>query len=106
MMTRQEYLESDSPRTEAHRRYYAQFVTERIKTLVIGWFGRTAIVTSDDPHFNDLKLTRWDALASSLPSSVSTELRERGDFLTLAGAVCILKEAAEQIRETSAGKGT
>ena len=97
-MTREEYLDA-SEQKDAHRVYYAQFVDGRVRGLVANAIGLEPIRGSKDPHFNDIPLKRWDALVSRLPSTVPTEMKRLGDFLTLAGGVCVLKEAAQQLRE-------
>lgn len=112
-MNRKEYL--NNPRgTEGHREYYAQFVTEDIKQKVLAKIGRKAILSSTDPYFNDIGLAEWDALfgvhngrmGSDIKPRCSAEvdrlMREMGDYPTLAGLVCIAKEAARQIKEQAA----
>ena len=101
-MQRSEYL-SPSPGTDRmahHRAYYAQFVTPahfgRLKQRV-GMIDR--IKRSVDPHFNDIQLSVWDLMAEPVPAESVKRMRDCGDYSTLAGAVCILKEAAQQIRE-------
>jgi hypothetical protein len=87
-------------RQAAHRAYYAQFVTPahfaRLKNLPY------SIKGSKDPYFNDIPLSAWDQLSWPIPVESNTLLRKCGDYPTLAGAVCILKEAAQQVREGSA----
>jgi hypothetical protein len=89
MFTRKDYL--------GHRQYYAQFVNQAVKAKVS--YLRERIKQSHDEHLNDIKLCTWDALAQSLPRFCFERMRELGDFMTQAGAVCILKEAAKQIKE-------
>lgn len=100
MITRQDYLNSDCQKT-AHRAYYAQFVTQNTLDLVERTFSKACLKKSEDPHFNDISLRRWDAKAYyAITKPIEKKLRELGDYPTLAGAVCILKEAAQQIRES------
>jgi hypothetical protein len=105
LISRAEYL--TGPRTGdpllrriAHREYYAQFVTPahlaRLKAIA------DRIKASKDPYFNDMDLKVWDELSLPIPMESNTLLRKCGDYSSLCGAVCILKEAAEQIREGSA----
>jgi hypothetical protein len=96
-MTREEYLNSDSP--TAHQEYYSQFVTDATRSLVVSWIGLDKILASKDEYFNDIPLARWDSLCALLPPGTAQRLRERGDYLTLADAVCICKCAARMIRE-------
>ena len=100
LITRTAYLAHSSPdQKTAHRAYYAQFVTpahfSRLKSLA------NRIKLSRDPHFNDIELRTWDRLAVPIPAGSVSIMRECGDYPTLAGAVCILKEAAQQIKEGS-----
>lgn len=105
-MHRSEYLAqlpAGADRKAHHRAYYAQFVTPahfaRLERLV-GMIDR--IKASQDPYFNNILLSTWDTLAVPVPAESTKRLRDCGDYPTLAGAVCILKEAASQIREGSA----
>lgn len=102
-MTRKEYLapfiSSDEAATR-HRKYYAQFVTEGVLLLVEKGIGAERIAGSKDGAFNDIPLHRWDALVSSLHThGVAARLKELGDYLTLGTGVCVLKEAAKQLKE-------
>jgi len=89
MYTRKDYLNGLC----THKQYYAQFVTPQVRNAVLTRIGRERLVASDDEHLNDISLQTWD----SLPQPASGKLRELGDFITKAGAVCIYKEAARQI---------
>ena len=94
MFTRQDYMSNKC----SHREYYAQFVTPYIKAVVLKRFPR--IAESTDEHFNDTPLAHWDALSNTLKSHLA--LPEYGDgkkYYSLGSAVCILKEAARQIKE-------
>ncbi len=94
--TRKEYLN----RNCTHREYYSQFVTDGIKQIVKMDLG-DKIIKSEDEHFNDIPLKLWDNLGSLLVSQpfIHRRMKERGDYLTKAGLVCILKESARQILE-------
>ena len=78
-----------------HREYYSQFVTPSIIDVVKKYIGVDRINKSTDPHLNDIKLAKWD----SLVSYVYADFKSYGDSRTLSGCVCILKEAAKQIKE-------
>jgi hypothetical protein len=92
--TRQDYMN----RKCSHSQYYAQFVTNEIKIHVLHCIGYEKIKKSRDEHFNDIRLNKWDLATVSMPR-VDSKMRESGDFVTLAGQVCILKEAARQIKK-------
>lgn len=102
MITRQQYLDSDAP--GKHEAYYGELVeaaggaaafrhrlpcsVERI---------REALAKGDE-HLNDIvPLKRWDMAALPVPAGAAKAMKERGDYVTLSGAVCILKEAARQL---------
>jgi hypothetical protein len=96
MFTRQDYLNGKCN----HREYYAQFVNESIKSMVKNNFGIERLRNSftKDEYFNNIPLQSWDNLTYSV--NCRKELESLGDFPTLAGKVCILKEAARQLIES------
>lgn len=112
VFTRKDYLAAPyEEQRAAHRRYYAQFVTPSVKGFVASVIGRDRILASTDPHFNDIPLTQWDALNPAIRDMC---LSRKGDIdgaisadkfgrrsigWSLSDAVCIAKEAAQQIRE-------
>lgn len=93
--TRAQYLNHEC----THREYYAQFVNDSIRAIVKEAIPE--IFRSKDEHFNDISLRRWDMLVSFIPYPVAGKLKELGDYMTLAGGVCILKEAARQLVEAA-----
>lgn len=103
MFTRQEYLATshdEDGRSNAHRRYHAQFVNPSVIARVVAHIGAHNLRASRDPHFNDIPLSRWDGVARNLgPLAVS--FASLGDFATIAGLVCVAKEAARQFVEGS-----
>ena len=92
MFSRQQYMNGEC----SHSQYYSQFVTGSVKSAVLCSIGKDAIVKSRNPHFNDIPLVKWDRLSFTVSSQ---KMKEVGDYLTLAGIVCIAKEAARQIKE-------
>ena len=95
MKTRKQYLDGKC----THSEYYAQFVDSSVIARVTSRISKKAIMASTDPHMNDIPLKEWDSIPVS--STVADKLKECGDFLTLAGCVCINKAAARQIRGES-----
>mgnify|MGYP006375063789 FL=1 len=91
MKTRQMLLNGEC----THREYYSQFVTPSIIDAVKKYIGVNRINKSTDPHLNDIKLAEWDSLAPY----VHADFKSYGDSRTLSGCVCILKEAARQIKD-------
>jgi len=108
-MHRSEYMEADfsgedwrATMRRLHRAYYGQYVTPEITNMVVRHFGRDALVASKDEHFNDLALRRWDRLLPALQrvGGLLAALRANGDGgITACAGVCILKEAASQVRD-------
>ena len=91
MFTRKQYINKEC----AHRQYYGQFVDNRTKQRVLSGIGLAALKKSTDPHFNDIPLNKWDNLVPHCPGS--SGFAKAGDYYTLGGGVCLLKEAARQI---------
>ncbi len=93
MITRKDYLEGRA----THSEYYGQFVSERHFAVLN--LEHEKIKNSTDKHFNDIPLKFWQELALRASTYTTTKMIEAGDYLTLAGAVCIIKEAARQLKE-------
>lgn len=92
MFSRSDYLAGEC----SHREYHSQFVNETIKQNVLEFVGLERLMQSKDEHLNDIPLEIWDDIPVY---NVSKKMKEAGDYLTLAGKVCICKEAAKQIIE-------
>lgn len=82
-----------------HREYYGQFVNAGTKSVVLHGIGRELLLASKDEHLNDIPLALWDRLVPEAPGSGG--FAKAGDFYTIAGGVCLLKEAARQIVENT-----
>ena len=98
MITRQDYMDKKA----THRQYYGQFVTDAIKAGVARRF-RDAIMESQDPHFNDIPLKQWDSMAVLYKNHITAVNNDIGNgrVFSLCDGVCMLKEAARQIKEQS-----
>jgi len=77
-----------------HRQYYAQFVTTDYVKTIVKYIGSAKLLSSTDESLNDISLHIWDMAPTS--HGTSGKMKELGDVLTLAGSVCIAKEAAKQ----------
>jgi len=104
MFTRKDYMTG----TIAHQEYYAQFVTPDVLLMVRSNIGEGAIHNSKDPFFNDIPLGRWDSLSTAMPanacrmvaeSNLSTQAPGSKPSLSLSDRVCILKAAAQIIKD-------
>jgi len=87
-----------------HRQYYAQFVTPAIMEGVVARFGKEKLANclARDGNLNNIPLHKWDGLAGNFVKEVSEAMKAHGDFASLAGMVCVLKEAAKQAVERGA----
>lgn len=95
MYTRKDRLDNKC----THSEYYAQFVTDATINKVVKSIGKSNLLKSTDEHLNDIPLAQWDAI--TMLANTSATLKQCGDYLTLAGQVCIAKEAARQFIESS-----
>lgn len=93
MYTRKQYLNKEC----THREYWGQFVNSHTKNLVRTHIGFSKIMQSDDPHFNDIPLEKWDAI--TLGHYSRAILRKVDGCVSIANQVCTLKESARQIVE-------
>ncbi len=119
IITRQEYLKANRiENPNYHREYYAQFVNDEVKRLVLSYFSKEILKQSyeKDEHFNT-KLTpieKWDAMGGWAFSKATGEtlrrptsaepidyklIKEAGEWFSSSTTVCIYKEAARQILE-------
>lgn len=105
MKTRTEYMDKKI----SHRAYYAQFVTQHVRNLVLARIGMDRLLKSHDEHLNDIPLALWDSFWVSNaggmhivpPSSITALLREAGEGNSASTGTCILKEAARQLIESA-----
>jgi len=86
----------------SHEEYYQQFVTPEINRIVKDRIGMEAILKSSDAHLNDIALKKWDVAAMAAMQWLRDPMHKAGDTLSLAGAVCVLKQAAKNFKRLSA----
>lgn len=94
MITRSDYMNGKA----THDQYYADIVKaiggpDNIQLPFSVERIREALSLGDE-HLNSLPLINWDAFVPSL-TGASSACKERGDRLSLATGVCILKCAAK-----------
>jgi hypothetical protein len=98
MISRADYIAGKA----THQAYYGQFVNDTYKKRVLGRIRFSQLLASRDPCFNDIPLAKRDVIASQAGlGSTTSKMKECGDYLTLAGHICILKEAARQLVEAN-----
>lgn len=92
MFTRKDYLDGKC----THGEYYSQYVTPEIEKLV-STLGPDKIKAAAkvDEYMNNIPLRQWDSMTNFF--HCKSEMEKHGDYPTLAGKVCILKEAARKI---------
>lgn len=104
MMTRADYLASSTD-PDAFSRYYGEIIDaaggpEAFRPrLPVPLAEIRAALAAGDKHLNTISLHAWDMHAAPVPARVAAAMRERGDYPTLGGAVCVLKEAARRLAE-------
>lgn len=98
MITRTDYLATGG--LQAHRAYYSQFITAAHKDRILRNIGMDRLQKSKEDFFNDIPLPLWDKISLPVPAESAKLLKECGDYPTLAGAVCIMKECARQILDS------
>lgn len=93
-ITRQDYMNGKA----THAEYYSQFVTPEIIEIVRREIGEKKLLASKDVYLNNISLHRWDEIASNFIAPLIREgLKKAGDGYSLAGGVCVAKNAARQI---------
>lgn len=98
-MTRDEYMSSPTP--EAHRQYYGE-IAEEAGVKFHPHFDQTFLdkvrsaLTNGDEHLNSISLSVWENLGYFHHRKIDAAFRVRGDFWSMAGGVCVVKEAARR----------
>ena len=57
-------------------------------------------ITNGDEHLNTIPLARWDAMGQEAQVRLSVAFKKHGDFYSMAGSVCALKQAARDAATT------
>ncbi len=100
MFTRHDYVVDKKC---SHDEYYAQFVTESVKRLVLSKWSASEIKKSFavDKNLNNLPLAQWDRLADilSMNHDLMRKLAKANGTggTSLSDRVCTLKRAARMI---------
>ncbi len=99
-MTRKDYMDGKV----THEEYYSS-VAKAAGINLRGWDMLPRIKESlakGDHHLNHVKgygLHAWDAMAISAKPNISPAFKAHGDFWSLAGGVCVAKQAAREAAE-------
>ena len=89
--------EMATKRKALHQDYYGQFVTVALKQSVLRSIGFDRIIESRDEYFNNIPLAEWDRC--NIPSDAMDKMKEAERYISKCNMVCLLKEAARQIKE-------
>lgn len=95
--TRKQYMTKEC----THREYYGQFVDSSLRHTVESIIGLDKIIQSNDEHFNDIPLKRWDNMAELIRLHCGSSIAQANGTggISLSDCVCTAKEAAKQIKE-------
>ncbi len=88
---RRQYLRGEV----THGEYYSAVAKTAGLDMAVGlvFKARTALALGDQA-LNSIPLPVWDALALAHARPIGSALHAHGDHATLAGSVCVLKQAA------------
>lgn len=89
---RQDYLDGRVTFAEFYRSVYREAGLCMIGEVFLSRVRRA--LEAGDEHLNTIPLREWDGRAAAAKSAISTSLRKHGDFWSLAGGVCTVKQLA------------
>lgn len=94
--TRDDYLSNRC----SHAEYYGQFDSPDVRRAILRVFPMSYLMSSTDPHFNDIRLSRWDTIR--LPKETLCKLsvangHETSIVYSLSDVVCLAKTVARLI---------
>lgn len=97
MYTRKQYLDGEC----THEDYYNQFCDSWTETVILSRYNIRFLREkfSDDENLNNIPLALWDNMAYGLMMSLelNKKMRKHGDYPTVSGCVCILKQSVRNI---------
>ncbi len=89
--TRAQYLNGEA----THEHYYRAIAADA-GVKFTGDRGRVKqALDAGDEHLNTIGLSAWDSYAYAALTAISVALRLHGDSWSLAGGVCVMKQAAK-----------
>ncbi|MGE3483472.1 MAG: hypothetical protein AB7L09_01950 [Nitrospira sp.] len=97
MLTRKQYMDGEC----THDDYYLEIAREAgISYAKSDMLPRVkACLARGDEHLNDIPLREWDARGRAIVRHVQAPMKARGDYVTPAGLVCVVKAAARHAAE-------
>jgi hypothetical protein len=98
MYTRKDYMSNKV----SHHEYYSQFATDAVQMLVKNQIGLNRLLASNDPHLNNIPLSKWDAMHGIIISySGAMIAKANGGGVSLSDTVCTAKAAARILIEVA-----
>jgi len=94
MKTRKQYMDKEI----THEEYYRQFVTHPMVDTISREFS-TAQLKAAGEHLNGIALQTWDRIAHRYEPFIRSKMKEAGDCWSMAGGVCVVKQAARMTME-------
>lgn len=96
--TRKQYMNKEVSFSDFYRAVYqtAGISLGANESLVLKV--KTALSEGDE-HLNSIPLGYWDGLAFSARGSLKKAFKKHGDFYSMAGGVCAMKQAARDAAE-------
>lgn len=96
IITRKSYLSGSS----SHAEYYGQFDSPEVRRAILNVIPMFDLMASTDPHFNDIKLSHWDAI--QLPEETRCKLAvangcQVSSVYSQTGVICLTKEVAKRM---------
>ena len=96
MNTREKYLAGEV----SHEEYYRIIAKEAgISFPVDHELVHRALKSTDKENLNDIPLHEWDGYASGARSAIDKAMRKHGDWYSMAGGVCVMKNAVKKTIE-------
>lgn len=96
VITRKAYISGFS----SHAEYYGQFDSHEVRCAILNVIPMSELMSSIDPHLNDIRLSRWDAIR--LPKETRCKLsvangHETSIVYSHSDAVCLAKAVAKRM---------
>lgn len=93
-ITRKAYMEGDI----THEEFYSHITSslDGKRLFDKAFLSRVRMALKDgDEHLNSIPLAEWDSIADRIRLTISSKLKEAGDFWSMAGGVCAVKQLAK-----------
>lgn len=96
IITRKSYMSGSS----SHAEYYGQFDSPEVRRAILNVIPMSDLMASTDPHLNDIRLSRWDAIR--LPKETRCMLsvangHETSIIYSHSDVTCLAKAVAKRI---------